>query len=86
MMMENAFVRNCFTFDNSTKKCNAIDCWKWNSIEEKCEKAGKEWLPAMILQGIPLTGVFGSGFGNIGRWDIFGMYMGHYLVLVYLYV
>ena len=23
---------NCFTFDNSTKKCYAIDCWKWNSI------------------------------------------------------
>ena len=67
---------NCFTFDNSTKKCYAIDCWKWNSIEAKCEKAGKEWLPAIILQGIPLTGVFGSGFGNIDRWDIFGMYMG----------
>ena len=67
---------NCFTLDNSTKKCNAINCWKWNSIEEKCERTGKEWLPAIILQGIPITGVFGSGFGNMGRWDIFGIYMG----------
>ena len=23
-----------------------------------------------------MTGVFGAGYGNIGRWDVFGMYMG----------
>ena len=25
------------------------------------------------LKAIPFTGVFGSGFGNMGRWDLFGI-------------
>ena len=28
------------------------------------------------MQAIPFTGVFGAGWGNIGRWDIFVVYMG----------
>ena len=30
---------------------------------------------AMVLQAIPFTGIFGSGFGNIGRWDLFAIPM-----------
>jgi len=55
--------------------CYPINCWKWDYVKEQCEEAGKEYIPALILQGIPITGVFGSGFGNMGRWDIFGTYM-----------
>ena len=59
---------------NSTKGCYPKDCWKYDNTNG-CAKSGKKWLPAMILQAIPVTGVFGSGFGNLGKWDIFGVYM-----------
>ena len=65
----------CLKYQESTNGCHPINCWKWNKIKGQCEEAGKEWLPGMILQCIPFTGVFGSGFGNVGRWDIFGTYM-----------
>ena len=67
---------NCLTYYNSTGGCHPNDCWKWDSVKAQCVESGKEYLPALILQGIPLTGYFGSGFGNMGRWDIFGIYMG----------
>ena len=66
----------CLKYEESIDGCHPINCWKWNEVKNQCEEDGKPFLPAMILQGIPLTGVFGSGFGNIGRWDLFGMYMG----------
>ena len=66
---------NCLMYVAETGGCHPIDCWSYSTIKEECSGAGKEWLPAMILQGIPITGVFGAGFGNIGRWDIFGTYM-----------
>ena len=66
---------NCLMYSSETGGCHPIDCWSYSTIKNECNEAGKEWLPAMILQGIPVTGVFGSGFGNIGRWDIFGTYM-----------
>ncbi len=61
----------CLIYVNATDTCHAIDCWTYNHIKGQCEQVGKEWLPGMILQGVPLTGVFGAGFANIGRWDIF---------------
>jgi len=66
---------NCLMYVAETGGCHPIDCWSYSIIKDECNEAGKEWLPAMILQGIPVTGLFGSGFGNIGRWDIFGIYM-----------
>lgn len=66
---------NCLTYIAETGGCHPIDCWSYSTIKDECSESGKEWLPAMILQAIPITGVFGSGFGNIGRWDIFGTYM-----------
>lgn len=65
----------CLTYEESINGCRPIDCWKWNNIKNQCEEAGKEFLPAIILQSIPITGAFGSGFGNMGRWDIFTTYM-----------
>ena len=59
---------------NSTAGCYPMDCWDYDKIEG-CTKSGKQWLPAMILQAIPFTGAFGSGFGNMGRWDIFNIYI-----------
>ncbi len=66
----------CVKWDNNTQTCYNMDCWKYDSIKEECLQDGKPWLPAIILQSIPFTGVFGSGFGNIGRWDLFSMYIG----------
>jgi len=66
---------NCLMYVAETGGCHPIDCWSYSTIKSDCNEAGKEWLPAMVLQGIPVTGVFGSGFGNMGRWDIFGIYM-----------
>lgn len=65
----------CLTYDNTTKKCYEKDCWEYTTMDEHCQPVGKPFLPAIILQSIPVTGVFGSGFGNIGRWDIFAVYM-----------
>ncbi len=65
----------CLKWNNKTQSCFIIDCWTYDSLNG-CEKSGKPWLPAIILQSIPFTGTFGSGFGNIGRWDIFAVYMG----------
>lgn len=67
---------NCLTYYNSTGGCHPNDCWKWDSVKAECITSGKEYIPALVLQAIPLTGYFGSGFGNMGRWDLFGMYMG----------
>ncbi len=67
---------NCLTYYNSTGGCHPNDCWKWDSVKAECITSGKEYIPALVLQAIPLTGYFGSGFGNMGRWDIFGIYMG----------
>ena len=66
---------NCLTYNNATGGCHPNDCWKWNNVNNICEHDGKKFIPAMVLQAIPLTGVFGSGFGNMGRWDIFSYYM-----------
>ena len=56
--------------------CVAKKCYRFDDNLGECKKSGKDHLAPLILQAIPLTGVFGSGFGNIGRWDLFGMYMG----------
>jgi len=66
---------NCLTYYNYTGGCHPNDCWKWDAVKGQCEEAGKPFVPAIILQGIPVTGIFGSGFGNMGRWDIFLNYM-----------
>tara|TARA_Y100000389_G_scaffold123003_1_gene120287 strand:- start:614 stop:1264 length:651 start_codon:yes stop_codon:yes gene_type:complete len=65
---------NCLVYNEKINGCHPVDCWKWNFIKQSCEETGKEMLGSLILQGIPVTGVFGSGFGNMGRWDIFGIY------------
>lgn len=66
----------CLMYVNSTGGCHPINCWSYSEIKKECSEAGKEFVPALVLQSIPLTGVFGSGFGNMGRWDIFSTYMG----------
>ena len=65
----------CLTYYNSTGGCHPNDCWKWSNMKSTCEEDGRPFIPAIVLQAIPVTGVFGSGWGNIGRWDIFGYYM-----------
>uniref|UniRef100_A0A6C0CN78 Uncharacterized protein n=1 Tax=viral metagenome TaxID=1070528 RepID=A0A6C0CN78_9ZZZZ len=66
----------CLKFIEKTGDCHPIDCMKWDKYNSKCKPAGKDFTAPLILQSIPLTGIFGSGFGNMGRWDIFGIYMG----------
>ena len=64
---------NCLKYVSGTGGCHPIECWSYSSIKQECNEAGKEWLPALLLQ--IFLGAFGSGFGNIGRWDIFTTYM-----------
>lgn len=66
---------SCMLFDNETKNCNVKKCYGWDNNLGKCYHTGKSQTTALILQGIPFTGVFGSGFGNIGRWDLFAIPM-----------
>ena len=80
---------NCSTVDNVCKcpescmvkkpgenYCVMKDCYKYDDNLGVCERDGFHYGGPLALQAIPFTGVFGSGYGNIGRWDMFGMYMG----------
>jgi len=64
----------CLEYSEKIHGCHPIDCWKWNKIKTQCEEVGKPYISAVVLQAIPFTGYLGSGFGNMGRWDIFGTY------------
>jgi len=55
--------------------CIAKKCYTFDTNLGQCKKSGYDHVAPLVLQAIPITGVFGSGFGNIGRWDLFGMYM-----------
>lgn len=63
----------CLMYSGETGGCHPMDCWSYSDIKDECNEAGKEFLPALLLQ--IFLGAFGSGFGNIGRWDIFGTFM-----------
>ena len=65
---------NCLVWNNTTTTCEVKDCWKYDETAG-CERAGAAFIPALVLQCIPFTGFFGSGFGNMGRWDIFNWYI-----------
>ena len=56
--------------------CVMKDCYKYDENLGECAQSGYHYGGPLALQAIPMTGVFGSGYGNIGRWDMFGMYMG----------
>ena len=56
--------------------CIAKKCYEFDNDLGKCKKSGIDHTGPLVLQAIPITGMFGAGFGNMGRWDIFGMYMG----------
>jgi len=64
----------CLIWNNTTTNCEVKDCWKYDDTAG-CERAGAGFIPALVLQCIPFTGFFGSGFGNMGRWDIFNWYL-----------
>ena len=76
----------CASLDNGVCKCPGpcMDgykngtcilktCYSWDEDLATCKETGPEFTPAIVLQAIPFTGVFGSGFGNMGRWDLFGI-------------
>ena len=68
----------CLTYierSNAANGCFPNDCWKWDDVNDECVADGHAFVPAIILQSIPLTGTFGSGWGNIERWDIFAIYL-----------
>ena len=58
---------------NNSNFCTIKHCWSWNLDLTRCEGTGPNWTPAIVLQGIPFTGVFGAGLGNMGRWDLFAI-------------
>jgi len=73
---------SCFEPDENNKHCVIKKCYE---IEQSsivngepilsCKQIGKDHVAPLVLQAIPFTGIFGSGFGNIGRWDLFGVFM-----------
>ena len=80
---------NCSIVDNTCKcpescmiqktgesYCVLKDCYKYDENLGLCAQDGYHYGGPLALQAIPMTGVFGAGYGNIGRWDVFGMYMG----------
>jgi hypothetical protein len=52
--------------------CIIDNCWEWDK-NLGCSETGPNYNTALILQAVPFTGIFGAGFGNIGRWDLFGI-------------
>jgi len=67
---------SCMTQIGNTTNCSLHKCYAWNANSGLCEQTGQNHITPLVLQAIPFTGIFGAGFGNIGRWDLFGIYMG----------
>jgi len=65
----------CMVADKNATVCDLKKCYGWDTNLGKCYEVGPKFVPAIVLQAIPFTGAFGSGFGNMQRWDIFGIYM-----------
>ena len=66
----------CMIQKSGETYCVMKDCYKYDENLGICAQDGFHYGGPLALQAIPFTGVFGSGYGNIGRWDMFGMYMG----------
>ena len=82
-------VVNCVKFENNTcecpggcmkynenrsnPRCVLNNCWEWDIDKTECMENGPNFISAIVLQGIPFTGIFGAGFGNMGRWDLCGI-------------
>ena len=67
---------SCMTQIGNTTNCSLKKCYAWDEDSSVCKHAGQNHITPLILQAVPFTGIFGAGFGNMGRWDLFGMYMG----------
>ena len=65
----------CYEQFEDTNYCVAKKCYTYDENLGTCKKLGKDHVGPLVLQAIPITGVFGAGFGNMGRWDILGIYM-----------
>lgn len=65
----------CYEQMESENFCVAKKCYSYDSSLGQCKREGRNAIGPIVLQAIPFTGVFGSGFGNIGRWDLFAAYM-----------
>ena len=66
----------CLVPYKNSSDCIPVKCYQWSVNLGKCEETGPVFTPAVVLQAIPVTGLFGAGFGNMGRWDLFGVSMG----------
>ena len=67
---------SCMVQKSGESYCVLKDCYKYDENLGLCAQDGFHYGGPLALQAIPMTGVFGAGYGNIGRWDVFGMYMG----------
>ena len=67
---------SCMIQKTGETYCVLKDCYKYDENLGLCAQDGYHYGGPLALQAIPMTGVFGAGYGNIGRWDVFGMYMG----------
>ena len=60
----------CLDLDNNGY-CIVKKCWEWSGLNNSCFETGPSYTNALVWQSIPFTGIFGAGFGNMGRWDLF---------------
>jgi len=63
----------CMEINNTEDYCLLENCWNWDTENLKCAESGPDYKSTLTLQAIPFTGIFGAGFGNMGRWDLFGI-------------
>ena len=52
---------SCMELVNNNTKCILKKCYSWNKELNECEETGPKFVPALVLQAIPVTGVFGAG-------------------------
>ena len=67
---------SCFHNVSGTQICRTDKCRAWNPSAEKCMKDSDDRLVGIILQGIPVTGTLGFGWGIIGRYDFIAIIYG----------
>tara|TARA_A100001015_G_C14960729_1_gene700761 strand:- start:760 stop:1371 length:612 start_codon:yes stop_codon:yes gene_type:complete len=66
---------DCVEQVKDTNYCVDKKCYTYDNNLGICKNVAHNHVTPLVLQAVPFTGVFGSGFGNIGRWDLFGVYI-----------
>ena len=74
----------CLEQFEKSSYCVEKKCYKFDENLGQCKEDGYDHYTPLVLQAIPFTGVFGAGFGNMGRWDYLVYIWASYLEVVVL--